>query len=54
VNVELSGDFSLRFSSLNALLRVAGANLGMLAFHSSNDNRLFNTQVLYTIVSRVI
>ena len=54
VNVELSSDFSLRLSIRPMmLLRVAGSYLGIAAFHSSNANRLCNTQVLYTMVSLV-
>ena len=36
------------------LLRVAWSNFCTAAFRSSNGNRLINTQVLYTIVERVI
>jgi hypothetical protein len=35
------------------LIRIAESNLGIAEFHSSNDYRMFNTQVVYTTVSRV-
>ena len=54
VNVELPGDFSFQRTRQMTLIRIAESNLGIAEFHSSNDNRMFNTQVLYTIVSRVI